>query len=80
MTKKKTPDSDRPSRRKSTGAGDSSTAEQQKLPGWMPDFLVRAAAGASTKSANKRAADKASNPSKASSQPAAAPPAPHAPH
>ncbi len=46
----------------------------------MPDFLVRAAAGASTKSANKRAADKASN---AASQPPAAlptPPAPRAPH
>lgn len=61
MTKKNTPDSDRPSRRKSASPGESSTAEQQKLPGWMPDFLVRAAAGASTNSANKRAAAKASS-------------------
>ncbi|MEG8102785.1 hypothetical protein, partial [Xanthomonas hortorum] len=58
MTKKNTPDSDRPSRRNSANTGEPTTAEKQKLPGWMPDFLVRAAAGASTKSANKRAADK----------------------
>ncbi|EGD07462.1 exoribonuclease R, partial [Xanthomonas vesicatoria ATCC 35937] len=77
MTKKNNPDSDRPSRRKSASPGESTTAEQQKLPGWMPDFLVRAAAGASTKSANKRAAAKASSDQPA---PPAEPAAPRAPH
>ncbi|PPT83992.1 ribonuclease R [Xanthomonas arboricola pv. zantedeschiae] len=82
MTKKNTPDSDRLSRRKSTSPGESTTAEKQKLPGWMPDFLVRAAAGASTKSANKRAADKAANasPELPVAPALPTPPAPRAPH
>ncbi|WP_159097076.1 hypothetical protein, partial [Xanthomonas fragariae] len=81
MTKKNIPDSDRPGRRTSTSPGESTTAEKQKLPGWMPDFLVRAAAGASTKSANKRAADKAlkaASPELPAMPPL--PPAPRAPH
>ncbi|MGL6822082.1 ribonuclease R, partial [Xanthomonas hortorum pv. gardneri] len=82
MTKKNTPDSDRPSRRNSANTGEPTTAEKQKLPGWMPDFLVRAAAGASTKSANKRAADKAAqaSPELQVAPPLPEPPAPRAPH
>ncbi len=46
MTKKTTPGADRPHSNKSD-ADHAATAEKQKLPGWMPDFLVRAAAGGS---------------------------------
>ncbi|HBK45572.1 MAG TPA: hypothetical protein DDZ67_03895, partial [Xanthomonadaceae bacterium] len=57
MTKKTPSGAKRPRTRQSDPKqGDSTTAEKQKLPGWMPDFLVRAAAGVSTGRPASRAA------------------------